>query len=326
MGLPATDWNAAALDALAGYAQAQGTTGLLIVQHRRTVQELNWPVAPGSEVFTRRYVHGTDAQGALLEDVASQQKSVTAVLVAMAADRGLLDVRQPVFATLGTGWSKADAAQERDITVLHLLHMESGLDEALAWEAAPGTRHFYNTPAYALMLPVLEAAAGRPINELTHEWLTGPLGMADTAWRQRIPELAEFLGNPIGLVTTPRDLARLGQLVLDGGVAANGTRIVSHAQLALIFQRSPNNPGYGRLWWLNGGPHWVKPKGEPCAGPVVTTAPADAVFAMGSEGRTLMVVPSLGLIFVRLGQQPRDADHREPMMRLLMQAMPQPAS
>ncbi len=314
-------WNDPALEDLASYCRSQRTTGLLVVEDRRTVLERNWAVPAGSELFERRYLHGTARDGALREDVASQQKSLVALLAAIAVDRGRLDPEQPVSHYIGRGWSRAEAAQERAIVVRHLLEMCSGLDDALHFEAPAGTRHHYNTPAYALMLPVLEAAADQSIGALTLTWLTGPAGMADTAWCQRGDELASFLGNPRGLVTTPRDLARLGQIVLDGGVAEDGTRLVSAAGLSAIFRRTDLHPAYGRLWWLNGGTHWIVPNRGEGSGSLVPTAPADAVFALGSENRVLMVVPSQRLILVRLGQQAPDADLREQMASRLARAM-----
>jgi CubicO group peptidase (beta-lactamase class C family) len=314
-------WDEAALDDLASYCRSQRTTGLLVVQNRRTVLERNWPVPAGSELFERRYLHGTARDGALREDVASQQKSLVALLAAIAVDRGRLDPEQPVSSYVGRGWSRAEAAQERAIVVRHLLEMCSGLDNALRFEAPAGTRHYYNTPAYALMLPVLEAAADQSIGALTLTWLTGPAGMADTAWCRRSDELASFLGNPRGLVTTPRDLARLGHVVLDGGLAEDGTRLVSAAGLSAIFRRTDLHPAYGRLWWLNGGTHWIVPNRGEGSGSLVPTAPADAVFALGSENRVLMVVPSQRLILVRLGQQAHDADLREQMASRLARAM-----
>lgn len=314
-------WDEAALDDLASYCESQRTTGLLVVESRRTVLERNWPVAAGSELFERRYLHGTARDGALREDVASQQKSLVALLAAIAVDRGWLDLEQPVSHYIGRGWSRAETAQEIAIVVQHLLEMCSGLDDALRFEAPAGTRHHYNTPAYALMLPVLEAAADQSIGALTLTWLTGPAGMADTAWCQRGDELATYLGNPRGLVTTPRDLARLGQIVLDGGVAVDGTRLISAAGLTAIFRRTDLHPAYGRLWWLNGGTHWIVPNRGEGSGSVVPTAPADAVFALGSENRVLMVVRSERLILVRLGQQAPDADLREKMASGLAHAM-----
>jgi CubicO group peptidase (beta-lactamase class C family) len=316
-----TAWDDAALDDLASYCQGQRTTGLLVVERRRTVLERNWPVPADSELFAQRFLHGKARDGALREDVASQQKSLVALLAAIAVDRGWLDLELPVSKYIGRGWSHAEAAQEDAIVVRHLLEMCSGLDDALRFESPAGTHHCYNTPAYALMLPVLEAAADQSIGALTLAWLTGPAGMADTAWCQRSDELAAFLGNPRGLVTTPRDLARLGQIVLDGGVAEDGARLVSSAGLAAIFRRTPLHPAYGRLWWLNGGTHWIVPNRGAGNGSLVPTAPTDAVFALGSENRVLMVVPSQRLVLVRLGQQAPDADLREKMASGLARAM-----
>ncbi len=321
-----TAWNDPALEDLASYCRSQRTTGLLVVENRRTVLERYWAVPAGSELFERRYLHGTARDGALREDVASQQKSLVALVAAIAVDRGLLDLEQPVSHYIGRGWSRAETAQEGAIVVRHLLEMCSGLDDALRFEAPAGTSHYYNTPAYALMLPVLEAAADQSIGALTLTWLTGPAGMADTVWCQRGDELASFLGNPRGLVTTPRDLARLGQVVLDGGAAEDGTRLVSSAGLSAIFRRTDLHPAYGRLWWLNGGTHWIVPNRGEGSGSLVPTAPADAVFALGSENRVLMVVPSERLILVRLGQQAPDAELREKMASGLSRAMMRPAT
>ena len=314
-------WTSAALDDLALYCRDQCTTGLLLVQDRQTVLERNWPVPAGSEVFARRYLHGTSAGGALREDVASQQKSLVALLAAIAVDRGLLDIGQPVSRYVGTGWSRADLPQEQAIAVHHLLEMCSGLDDALSFQHPAGVHHDYNTPAYAVLLPVLEAASGQRLDDLTREWLTGPAGMGDTGWCHRVDELASFLGNPRGLVTTPGDLSRLGQLVLDGGVAADGTRLVSAAGLAAIFRRTDLHPAYGRLWWLNGGTRWVYPNRGHGTGSLVPSAPDDAVFALGSENRVLMVVPSQRLILVRLGQEAPDPDLRKKLAALVSHAM-----
>jgi CubicO group peptidase (beta-lactamase class C family) len=314
-------WNAAALDDLASYCRDQRTTGLLVVQDRQTILERNWPVPAGSEVFERRYLHGASPRGALREDVASQQKSLVALLAAMAVERGLLDIEQPVSRYVGVGWSRAESRQEHAIVVRHLLEMCSGLDDALCFEAPAGSRHYYNTPAYAMMLQVLEAAADQSIDVLTPGWLTGPAGMADTAWCRRSDELASILGNPRGLVTTPRDLARLGQIVLDGGVTEDGQRLVSIEGLAAMFDRTALHPSYGRLWWLNGGAFWIVPNRGQGDGSLVPTAPADALFALGSENRVLMIVPSWRLVLVRLGQQAPDPDLRETMADLLSRAM-----
>ncbi|PXA91596.1 serine hydrolase [Caulobacter sp. D5] len=295
------------LDAVLDYVGGQKTTGFLVVRDGETLVERNWPLPAEAAQFRAVFVHGTSPDGALLEDVASQQKSFVAVLVAIAVDKGLIDVEKPVSDYVGAGWSKASPDQERSIRLIHLLTMSSGLDESLAYVAQAGSAFFYNTPAYAVVKAVLAAAARQPLETITGDWLTAPAGMADTSWRKR-PTALGNVGNPTGLVTTPRDIARFGQIVLDGGKARDGRRIVSEAGLKTLFTRSPTNSAYGRLWWLNGGEETVRAAGRRVPGPLIPAAPADLVAALGASDRKLYVVPSRKLIVVRTGQAAPDAD------------------
>lgn len=315
-------WNDAALQEVLAYARSQKTTGLLIIQNRQVIAEQHWPLADDATAFRAAFVHGQAPDGALLEDVASQQKSFIAILIGVAVDEGLLDVERPVSAYLGAGWSKAPTTEAR-ISVRHLLEMTSGLREDLSAEAEPGARFFYNTPAYALTKRVLEQATRKPLDELTRRWLTEPLRMDQTAWRQRPPALAD-VGNPTGLVTTPRDIAKMGQLVLDRGLAPDGRRVISAAQLDLLLKRTPTNPAYGRLWWLNGGSHMFAaganaPRFD---GPLIPAAPADLVAALGAHDRKLYVVPSRGLIVVRTGQATPARDFNQQLWLRLAKALP----
>ncbi len=300
----------AALADLAAYAQAQKTTGLIVTRDGRTILERNWPLPPGSEAFAAMLVRGTTPDGALLEDVASQQKSMIGLLIGIALDRGLIDIGRTVTSYIGEGWTKCAPEQERAITVRHLLAMTSGLTEALAFECEPGTRFFYNTPVYARLQLVIEVASGVALDVLTRNWLTGPLGMSNTEWKARPADLARTSGNAWGLVTAPRDLAALGRMILEGGAASTGHRVISKEQLAETFAATATNPAYGRLWWLNSGAWSVDVSGVRHDGPLVPSAPSDLVIAAGAQGRLLGVVPSLGLIAVRLGQQPSDAEFR----------------
>jgi CubicO group peptidase (beta-lactamase class C family) len=317
---PPSEWSQPALRDLESYAQAQGTTGLLIIQRGRTVLERNWPAAEAG--FRADFTHGSSREGALLEDVASQQKSFVALLVGVAVDKGLLDVERPVSDYLPAGWSKADPDQEMRIKVRHLLEMNSGLDAALRPVAEPGERFFYNTPAYAKLKDVLERASGQTLDAITRDWLTKPAGMADTAWRQR-PAAFAGVGNPTGLVTTPRDVARMGDLVLNRGLAADGGRVISLAQLDAIFRPTVTNPGYGRLWWLNSGAWWAGPGPEAARreGAYIPGAPADLIAAMGAQDRILYVVPSLQLVVVRLGRAASDRTFDRELWRRVAAAL-----
>jgi CubicO group peptidase (beta-lactamase class C family) len=314
-------WNADALTAAADYARSQKSTGFLVIDDNRIVAEANWPLDPASTTFRANFVHGTTKDGALLEDVASAQKSFIAMLAGVAIDKGLLDIAKPVNAYLGPGWSKATAAQEAAITVRNLMEMNSGLKEDFTYEAAPDAKFFYNTPVYATMKPVLEAASKQKLDDITRLWLTEPAGMSDTSWRKR-PGAFAAAGNPTGLVTSPRDMARLGQLILDGGKAADGKRVISKAQLDSLFKPTVTNPAYGRLWWLNGSPYRLAPAGRRVEGPLIQAAPSDLVAALGAQDRKIYVVPSRKWVVVRTGLAAPDADFDNQLWTRLIKAAP----
>lgn len=309
----------AAMTRLLDYVRGQNTTGFLVIQDGRVLAERNWPAPRGDDQFSL-FVYGHDPQGALLEDVASQQKSFVSVLVAVAVDKGLLDIAKPVSDYIGKGWSKATSEQEAAIRVIDVLTMSSGLDEKFAYVAPPETTFFYNTPVYAVTKRIVAAAAKRSLDAITHDWLTAPLGMQDTGWRKRPAALAG-VGNDTGLVTSPRDIALFGGMILDGGVAKDGTRIVSPAGMKALFTRAKTNPAYGRLWWLNGGSYAVKAPAQHVEGPLIPAAPADLVGAFGAFDRRLYVVPSRKLIVVRTGATARDADFDQQVWLRLMPAI-----
>jgi CubicO group peptidase (beta-lactamase class C family) len=320
-----TSWNTAALAEVTAYVQSQKTTGFLIVQDGKTIAEHNWPLPddPASQTFKANFVHGVSAEGALREDVASQQKSLIALLVGVGIDKGLIDIERPVSDYIGSRWSKATPEQESKITVRHLLEMNSGLKENLTFEATAGAKFFYNTPAYAFLKPVLEKVSGQKLWLVTQLWFTKVGDMHSTGWEQR-PAVFADVGNPTGLVTTPRDLAIMGQVVLDGGRKPNGSQLISKAQLDAILTPTSTNPAYGRLWWLNDSAYSLNagantPRRE---GRFIPSAPSDMVSALGASDRKLFVVPSQKLIVVRTGQAAPDRDFNEKLWNLLAKAAP----
>ena len=311
-----------AMQAVLDYARGQRTTGFLVVQNRKVLAQADWPAPP--DLPFRNFTYETTPDGALLEDVASQQKSFVAVLAAIAADKGLLDVERPVSAYIGPRWSHAAPDQEAQIRVIHVLTMCTGLTTDFAFAAAPGTVFLYNTPVYAIAKRILAVAAKQPLEATTHDWLTVPAGMRETAWRQRPAAFAD-VGNPTGLVTSPGDTAKFGQMVLDGGKSADGVRIVSEPALKALFLPSPTNPAYGRLWWLNGSAFAIRPLDRRVDGPLIPAAPPDLVAALGALDRKLYVVPSLGLVVVRMGDAAPDKDFDQQLWLRLTPALGGPA-
>jgi len=320
-----TEWNAAALAEVIAYVQSQKTTGFLIIQDEKTIAEHNWPLPddPASQTFRANFVHGQAHGGALREDVASQQKSLIALLVGVGVDKGLIDIEKPVSSYIGAGWTKASAEQEAAITIRHLLEMTSGLKENLTYEAPAGAKFFYNTPAYAKLKPVLEKVSGQELWLVSQLWFTKIADMHSTGWEQRPGAFAD-VGNPTGLVTTPRDLAIMGQIILDGGLKSNGARIISQQQITAMLTPTSTNPAYGRLWWLNDGAYSLGAGAGATRreGALIATAPRDLVAAQGAQDRKLYLVPSMKLIVVRTGQAAPDRDFNDKLWMLLVQAAP----
>ena len=292
-------WNAERLDAALAVAGERDSTGVVILHRGRILAERHWTLDSPSRGHVNGS-HGRSAAGHAVEDVASVQKSVVAVLVGLAQERGLLTLDDAVSAHAGR-WTQATEQQERAVTIRHLMAMTTGLTPALQHDAAPGSKWLYNTPAYHQLLRIVAAAAGLDRNEVTREWLTGRVGMRDSSWEPR-PWATSAIAT--GFATTARDLARFGLLILAGGTWDGETVIEDTAYLEEMLRPSQTlNPAYGLLWWVNGqasSMSWAIPPAT-AAGTLISAAPTDLVAAQGARDRKLYVVPSLDLVVSRLG-------------------------
>jgi CubicO group peptidase (beta-lactamase class C family) len=100
----------------------------------------------------------------------------------------------------------------------------------------------YNSGGVWLLGLILRKVSGQPIGEFAKEALLEPLGIQDEVWDRFLNGDAGTSG---GLRLRPRDLAKLGQLVLDGGVW-QGRQIVSAAWIKQMI--APQSP---RGWWFS---------------------------------------------------------------------------
>ena len=236
--------------------------------------------------------------------VFSAGKTITGALIGQMAAEGRLQLDSSVTRYLGAGWSRvATPALERAITVRQLLAMASGLDDSLRTIVPPGSRFYYNNPAYYQLFGVLEAVSGQTVPQLAASRLFSRIGM---------PLALAFpstdTGEPGFVFSMPaREFARFGLLVLRHGRWDNVTVLQDSAFLAQARRPSgSDNPAYGWLWWLNGsttyrtpGPYLL-PVNQ---GPLFPAAPSDLVAALGKDDKKLYLVPSLDLVIVRLGDR-----------------------
>jgi len=317
----AVGWDAKKLEVLLDFAGEQNSSALLVLHRGKILAEKNWDVAPqegGADEdlvkMYRLFQQGADREGRPIEDVASVQKGLTAILAYMARERHLLDFDDPVARYLGPGWSLADKAAEAKVTLRHIMTMTTGLNEQLAVEAEPGAKWFYNTAAYQHLIRVIAAAAKVDYRKLTREWLTDLIGMHDTTWLERtgFPKMNKV--TMLGLAATARDLGRLGMLVLSGGRWGKIRIIDDQAGFRKMVKPSQDlNPSYGHLWYANGQNQFIRPPGTKSEeGPMWPAAPNDTVAALGLFGRSLFVCPSLSLVVARLGYTTRMALQGDP--------------
>ncbi len=311
-------WNPDGLAEALDYAKQQKSSSLVIVHRGKILAEGSWDVE-GSPTY-KAMMGGKDKNGHSIEDVASMQKSIVAILAARALAEGRIQLDAPVSEYLGQGWSKASADQEATITIKHLLSMTSGLTPALTFKAPAGELWQYNTRAYSQLVPVLEKATGKNIDKLTNRWLTKQIHMSDSGWKTRPWVKPEMDANKLGFYTSARDMARIGMLLLTNGIWSGKPVIPSNE---LIETHKPSqllNPSYGYLWWLNGQPT-LTARGLTTDG-LVPSAPGDMYAAFGALKRKLYVVPSMNLIVTRLGDAPAN-DFDTVLWQKIMAASPQ---
>ena len=203
----------------------------------------------------------------------SASKSVLSALVGIAMDEGVLSLDLPISDILPAGKELNDP-RKADITVKHLLTMTTGL-KATSYQAYsswvlngdwvkaaldqplvadPGTHFQYSTGNTHLLSAVLTAATGMSTKEYAIQKLFGPMDITIHGW-DTDPKGIYQGGNNLLLV--PRDMARIGQLYLDGGKYRGHQLVpkpwVEESTRAGSFGKNDVYGSYGYLWFCRPG-------------------------------------------------------------------------
>ena len=111
-----------------------------------------------------------------------------------------------------------------------------------------GRAHAYCTVNSFVLGAVLERATGMPLADYAAQVLERPLGISASHWN-RSPEGIGMGGG--GTRYRSRDLARLGQLVLDGGAWQGRQLIPADYVQAMVSAQARTDDGsdYGYQWW-----------------------------------------------------------------------------
>lgn len=246
-----------------------------------------------------------------LHDVRSISKSVVDLLLGIARARGWIGSLETPALDFFPALADLRSPARDAITLATLLTMSSGLEwdegglpndeTSLYWKsdpdrfvldrpliATPGTVFHYNSGGTAVLADILARVSGEKLEDLARRELFEPLGIREWEW------IADLHGRPLaftGLRLRPRDLAKLGRLVLDRGqwdgktvVPADWIDESLRPHIATGFHSPPASPyelEYGYFWWA-GRTDW---HGEPVRWAA----------GFGNGGQRLFVVPRLDL-------------------------------
>ena len=254
----------------------------------------------------------------------SVAKTYLALLAGVAHDRGLLpDVHEAIGKRVqGIGF---DAGNNAKVTWAQMLQQTSewtgelfGLPDqadhyrAVAFGARPagkkgdprplqlpGTYWEYNDVRINQLALALLHLFGKPLPEVFLDELLRPLGGGsgfawrgyDDAWVElpgigRVPSVPGGSHWGGGVSIGARDQARVGQLLLNGGKAPSGHRLIDEAWLERMAAPSAVAPFYGRLLWLNR------------TGRAFPGASARALFMLGAGGHTVWIEPERDAVVV----------------------------
>lgn len=275
-------------------------------------------IARGGDLVFEEYYreHRRDS----LHTLQSVTKSFGATLIGIAVDQGLLDLDATLPELLPSRAAEiALDPSKAQIRLRDLLSMRAGLrwdewgcdyhdascnsnrqmNDSPDWVGyvleqpvvvAPGTRFVYNSGASNLLAAILKDATGQDPARFAEQYLFGPLQIDDYRWYRNTlhrDSLPHFGG---GLRLKTRDLAKLGQLYLDGG-QWGGRQIVSPEWVATtttVQEQVSLFDYYGFQWWTRAmdGRLGHQP------------SPDDIWFGWGYGGQHVFAVPSLDLVVV----------------------------
>ena len=278
--------------------------GKLVYENYRAGEDYKWGTKLGLTSYTPQMLH----------DVRSISKSVVSLLFGIALDRKLIaSIDVPVF-TYFPDYAALHTAEKDRIHLRHLLSMTSGLawDEQLAYGdpensvrkmvdstnpyrfvlaqpilSAPGKKWNYSGGSTQLLAGVLQRSTGKWLADFARVTLFEPLGILQFEW-MKMPANGEVEAAS-GLRLRPRDMAKLGQLVLNKGLW-NGRRIVSEAwvhestKARIAHIDAVATLRYGYQWW-----------GDETE---VGDRKVSWITAVGFGGQRIYIVPALGLVVV----------------------------
>ena len=277
-------------------------------------------VIKGGKLIAERYAPGYNQDTPQMGW--SMTKSVINALMGILVGQGTLDIYAPARIP---EWYNQTQDPRQDITIDHLLRMSSGLYFEEDYSSASTVNQMLWTKADAALEAYSQTLAYEP--DSLWYYASGTTNIISKIIRNQFQDDASYLSFPykylfdmIGMSTavmetdasgtyvgsslmyaSARDWAKFGQLYLNDGIW-EGKRILPEGWVA--YSSTPSSTTapydfYGAQFWLNA--KHPAPKGSGYPEPW-TGVPSDAYYASGFEGQTVLIIPSIEMIIVRLGQ------------------------
>ena len=239
---------------------------------------------------------------------ASAGKSLTSVLVGIAQEKKFLNINDTSSKYIGKNFTSCSAIDEAKIKIIHQLKMTTGLNDfiidkdctdpnCLTCLTAPDTRWAYHNAPYTLLDKVIENSSSLSLNMFCNTYIKSKIGMGGLYIKQGYNNV---------YVSTPRSMARFGLLAMNNFVWNADTVLGDQNYKTAMTNSSQNlNNAYGYLWWLNGKSSFMLPSSQIVFnGSILPNAPSELFAALGKNGQVINVVPSQGLVVIRMGDAP----------------------
>ncbi|MFT5890367.1 MAG: CubicO group peptidase (beta-lactamase class C family) [Dokdonia sp.] len=249
-----------------------------------------------------------------IHDLRSVNKSIKSILMGIAIDKGYIESEDDLiskYLKAPVPKKNLDSRKEK-ITIKHLLTMSTGL-ECNDWDKKskgqedrvykkkdwlqytldlpmvrePGETALYCSMGTVLAAKIIEQASGMSLADFTEKYLFSPLGITNIQ-RGHTTTNKEIISSGKRLYMTPRDMAKIGKLVLQKG-KWNEEQIVSESWITTATSVHTQITGidYGYLWWQF--PFNLQGKRT------------DVTLATGNGGQYIMVFPEQDMLIVFTG-------------------------
>jgi len=287
-------------------------------------------VARGGNLVLEEYFHFGNRDE--IHQIQSITKSVTSLIFGIALDEGHIgDLERPIYEFFPGYSDSIWVKEEYPISLKNTLMMSAGLDwqetgvaytnprnDAIrmnnsgdmygyvlsrdrSQSKSPGEKFEYTSGLSILLGGIVLEETGMPIDKYAEQTLFKQLGIESYYWST--PSGQVHTGG--GLSMQPRDLLKLGQLVLDNG-RWNGKQVISESWITestkvhLTVEGSRKGRGYGYQWWTD--MFYVDQKGYP------------AIYASGYGWQLLWVIPDLEMVVLVLHHNPSDGQAKHSLI------------